>query len=189
MRRRQPPTTESDSDEDGEEDSDKPKRRRGRRGGRAPRAASARPAARSRRHLITAKRASGSGSTRPCRTIRSTPSPGRVTGPVEVTIEEDRIIIRRAGGDESEDSEDRSLRAEGLGSAGALAPAGPDASLRVLAPDAAAVVGCAAHVTRKRRTGDCATSQASGELGAPCRRSQSTSRCPRQVVLERARPS
>jgi hypothetical protein len=26
--------------------------------------------------------------------------------PVEVAIEEDRIIIRRAGGDESEDSED-----------------------------------------------------------------------------------
>ena len=45
----------------------------------APRAASARPAVRSRPPSITAKRASGCGSTPPSRTTRSTPSTGRVT--------------------------------------------------------------------------------------------------------------
>jgi hypothetical protein len=96
--------TESDSDEDGE-DGDKPKRRRGRRGGRTTRS----------------KRKAGGP-------LEATFDHGEEGiglwldpavqddpiyaeswaghRPVEVTIEEDRIIIRRAGGDESEDSEE-----------------------------------------------------------------------------------
>ena len=56
-----------------------------------------RPAARSRGPSTTARRATACGSTRPSPTTRSTPSTGPATGPVEVTIEEDQIVIRRVG--------------------------------------------------------------------------------------------
>jgi hypothetical protein len=97
--------TESDSDEDGDEDSDKPKRRRGRRGGRTTR---------------TKRKAGG-----PLEAtfdhgdegiglwldpaVQDDPVYAEYWAghrPVEVLIEEDRIVIRRAGAEESEDSED-----------------------------------------------------------------------------------
>ena len=97
-------TAETDGDEEGEEDPDKPKRRRGRRGGRSTR---------------TKRKAEGP--------LEATFDHGEEGiglwldpavqddpiyaeswaghRPVEVTIEEDRIIIIRAGGEESDDSE------------------------------------------------------------------------------------
>jgi hypothetical protein len=99
---------EEDEEEDGETDDDRPKRRRGRRGGRGRR-----PPARSK----------GSGST-----FEGTFDHGEEgyglwldpavadsgvyaehwagQRPVEVTIEEDRIVIRRAGEDAADDDND-----------------------------------------------------------------------------------
>ncbi|HEX3804054.1 MAG TPA: hypothetical protein VHV75_14545 [Solirubrobacteraceae bacterium] len=98
--------TTPEGDEDGDEDSDKPKRRRGRRGGRA---------------TTRTKRKAGSP-------LEATFDHGEEGiglwldpavqddpiyaeswaghRPVEVTIEEDQIVIRRAGAEESEDSEE-----------------------------------------------------------------------------------
>jgi hypothetical protein len=97
--------TEPDPDEDAEEDGDKPKRRRGRRGGRTTRG----------------KRKAGG----PLEAtfdhgeegigmwldpaVQDDPVYAEYWAghrPVEVTIEEDQIVIRRAGGDETEDAED-----------------------------------------------------------------------------------
>ena len=69
---------EPDEDEAAAEE-EKPGRRRGRRGGRTPRPPRARR--RSRAPSTTARRATGSGSTRPSPTTRSTPSTGPATGP------------------------------------------------------------------------------------------------------------
>ena len=69
-----------DGDADDADGDDKPRRRRrGRRGGRGrSRTASRR---RSRARSTTARRATGSGSTRPCRTTPPTRSTGRATAP------------------------------------------------------------------------------------------------------------
>jgi hypothetical protein len=95
-----------EADEDGEEDSDKPKRRRGRRGGRTT--------------TRTKRKAGG-----PLEAtfdhgdegiglwldpaVQDDPIYAESWAghrPVEVTIEEDQIVIRRAGAEESEDSEE-----------------------------------------------------------------------------------
>jgi hypothetical protein len=95
-----------EADEDGEEDSDKPKRRRGRRGGRT---------------TTRTKRMAGG----PLEAtfdhgdegiglwldpaVQDDPIYAESWAghrPVEVTIEEDQIVIRRAGAEESEDSEE-----------------------------------------------------------------------------------
>jgi hypothetical protein len=94
---------ESDPDEDGDEDGDKPKRRRGRRGGRATR---------TKRQAGPLEATFDHGD----EGIGLWLDPAVQDDPiyaeswaghrsVEVLIEEDRIVIRRAGGEESEDSE------------------------------------------------------------------------------------
>jgi hypothetical protein len=97
--------TEPESDEDGEVDGDKPKRRRGRRGGRTTRGK------RKADGPLEATFDHGEEGIGlwldPA--VQDDPVYAEYWAghrPVEVTIEEDQIVIRRAGGDESEDSED-----------------------------------------------------------------------------------
>jgi len=95
---------ESDTDEDADEDPDKPKRRRGRRGGRSTR---------TKRKAGPLEAAFDHGEEGiglwldPA--VQDDPIYAEYWAghrPVEVSIEEDRIVIRRAGSEESEDSED-----------------------------------------------------------------------------------
>jgi hypothetical protein len=97
-------TVETEADEDGEEDPDKPKRRRGRRGGRSTR---------TKRKAGPLEAAFDHGEEGigfwldPA--VQDDPIYAEYWAghrPVEVSIEEDRIIIVRAGGDEPEESED-----------------------------------------------------------------------------------
>jgi hypothetical protein len=95
--------TEPDSDDDGE-DGDKPKRRRGRRGGRTTRGK--RKAGPLEATFDHGEEGIGLWLDP---AVQDDPVYAEYWAghrPVEVAIEEDRIIIRRAGGDESEDSED-----------------------------------------------------------------------------------
>ena len=92
-----------DEDDDDEDEEDDDARRSaaaaaaaGAAGARAPRASSRGPS-------TTARRATGCGSTPPSRTTPSTPSTGPATGPSSVTIEEDQIVIRRAGDEDDDD--------------------------------------------------------------------------------------
>ena len=79
-----------------------PRRRRRRAGGRRP--------SRSRAPSTTARRATGCGSTPPSPTTRSTPSTGPGHRPVEVTVEEDQIVIRRAGEEPTAERAERRRR-------------------------------------------------------------------------------
>lgn len=98
--------TEDDSEADSDEDSDKPKRRRGRRGGRST--------ARGKRKADGPLEATFDHGEEGIGlwldpAVQDDPIYAENWAghrPVEVTIEEDQIIIRRAGGEESEDSED-----------------------------------------------------------------------------------
>ena len=73
------------------------------RASRGPRAAR-----RSRAPSTTATRATGCGSTRPSRTTPPTPSTGPGTVRSTVTVEQDQIVIRRAGEDASNGDEPES---------------------------------------------------------------------------------
>jgi hypothetical protein len=100
-------TAEADVDEDGdgdEDDPDKPKRRRGRRGGRSTR---------TKRKAGPLEAAFDHGEEGiglwldPA--VQDDPIYAEYWAghrPVEVSIEEDRIVIRRAGGEESDESEE-----------------------------------------------------------------------------------
>jgi len=96
----------ADSDGDDEEDSDKPRRRRGRRGGRT--------AGRGKRNGNGPLEATFDHGEEGIGlwldpAVQDDPVYAEYWAghrPVEVLIEEDRIVIRRAGGEESEDSED-----------------------------------------------------------------------------------
>jgi hypothetical protein len=98
--------TEADSDEDGE-DSDKPKRRRGRRGGRTTRGK--RKAGPLEATFDHGEEGIGLWLDP---AVQDDPIYAEYWAghrPVEVSLEEDRIIIRRAGGDEPEDSEEEEV--------------------------------------------------------------------------------
>ncbi len=95
-----------DPDEDSDDESDKPRRRRGRRGGRST--------TRTKRKAGDSLEATFDHGDEGIGlwldpAVQDDPIYAEHWAghrPVEVLIEEDRIIIRRAGGDESEDSED-----------------------------------------------------------------------------------
>lgn len=95
---------EAESEED-DEDADKPKRRRGRRGGRSGRS-KRKPAGPLEATFDHGEEGIGLWLDP---AVQDDPVYAEYWAghrPVEVTIEEDQIVIRRAGGDESEESED-----------------------------------------------------------------------------------
>jgi len=98
---------DSDADEDSEDDDDKPKRRRGRRGGRGRRAGGRRTSASSFEGTFDHGE-EGYGLWLDPEIADSPVYAEHWAGhrPVEVTIEEDQIVIRRAGEDAGDDDDD-----------------------------------------------------------------------------------
>ncbi len=100
----EPEAEDEDEDEGGADDDEKPRRRRGRRGGRGRKRP--RPAAsRSREPSTTATRATVCGS---IPAIQDDPIYAEFWAghrPVTVTLEQDQIVIRRAGADAAADED------------------------------------------------------------------------------------
>ncbi len=97
---------EDASDEEGDEDDDKPKRRRGRRGGRATTRGKRKAAGPLEATFDHGEEGIGLWLDP---AVQDDPIYAEYWAghrPVEVSIEEDQIVIRRAGVEESEDSED-----------------------------------------------------------------------------------